>query len=450
VSLWQRLRRWADEGNEARVAVAGAGFVGRGLVYQLQRTPGMRVVLLVNRSIENGLMAYELAGRDPGAVVVSDHPKRLSDAVDDRLPALTSSLDAAISVHPIDVVVEATGALDYGARVVLHSLEAGKDVVSYNAELDATLAYQLHHEARRLGCIYTIADGDQPAAILRMLEFVSALGLEITAAVNCKRNLDVHQNPDSSRAYASRDRTSLLMTTAFGDGTKMNIENAVVANLTGLIPDRRGMHGVQTTLERAAEDIPKVLSRHGVVEYTLGGDFGAGVGVVGYADDPVMVQPYMRYYKMGDGPHYFFFRPYHLAHLEFPLTIAELVLDRQPIAHPAGPPVAEVVAVAKRDLQEWDRLDGIGGYACYGQVDTVERAKGLLPVGLAKHARITRAVAQDEPIPLDSVELDETAEIVALRRRMDEALASLGGPKPADQPDILNRRGLPPRLSIGY
>jgi predicted homoserine dehydrogenase-like protein len=419
MSLWQRLRRWADEGNEARVAVAGAGFVGRGIVHQLQRAPGMRVALLVNRSIENGLKAYELASRYPGPVVVSDDPRRLSDAVADRVPALTSSLDAALSVQPIDVVVEATGALDYGARVVLDSLEAGKDVVSYNAELDATLGYLLHHEARRLGRIYTIADGDQPAAILRLLEFVSALGFEITAAVNCKRNLDVHQNPDSSRAYASRDSTSLLMTTAFGDGTKMNIENAVVANATGLIPDRRGMNGIYTTLERAAEEITKPLSRSGVVEYTLGGDFGAGVGVVGFSDDPVMVQPYMRYYKMGDGPHYFFFRPYHLAHLELPITIAELVLDRQPIASPTAPPVAEVVAIAKRDLEAGAQLDGIGGFASYGQIDTARQAEGFLPVGLAEYARTVHPIPQDEPISLDQVEFNDEAHVVGLRRRQE-------------------------------
>ena len=72
------------------------------------------------------------------------------------------------------------------------------------------------------------------------------MGIEVVAAVNCKRNLDVHQNPDDSRPYAERDGTSVLMTTAFGDGTKMQIENAVVANLTGLVPDRLGMHGVET------------------------------------------------------------------------------------------------------------------------------------------------------------------------------------------------------------
>jgi predicted homoserine dehydrogenase-like protein len=433
VSLWQRLRQWADERNEVRVALVGAGFVGRGIVFQLERSPGMRVALVVNRTVENGLQAFELAGYDPGRIEISEDSSQLADAIGQGVPALTSSLEAAISLEQIDVVIEASGALDYGSKVVLSSLGSGKDVISYNAELDATIGHLLHEEADRFGRLYTIADGDQPGGMIRMYELVSALGFDITAAINCKRNLDIHQNPDTSRAYANRDNTSLLMTTAFGDGTKMNIENAVVANLTGLVPDRRGMHGVHTTLERAAVDIPRVLSRQGVVDYTLGGDFGAGVAIVGYADDPVMVQSYMRYYKMGEGPHYFFFRPYHLAHMELPLTIAELALDRQPLAAPAGPPVAEVIAVAKRDLKAGDLLDGIGGYACYGQVDTVERANGLLPVGLAEHARLTRAIARDEPIPLDSVELNETVEIVVLRRRMDEGLSSRRRPKPADR-----------------
>ena len=196
-----------------------------------------------------------------------------------------------------------------------------------NAEVDATIGWLLHHEAAAAGRIYTIGDGDQPGVLLRQLDFVSLMGIEMVAAVNCKRNLDVHQNPDDSRPYAERDGTSVLMTTAFGDGTKMQIENAVVANLTGLVPDRRGMHGVSTTVERAADDISAAISRHGVVEYTRGGDFGGGVGVVGLRRGP-MVQPYMRYGKLGDGPYYFYFRPYHLLHFEVPMTIADVVLDR--------------------------------------------------------------------------------------------------------------------------
>jgi predicted homoserine dehydrogenase-like protein len=316
-------------------------------------------------------------------------------------------------------VIEATGALDYGAQVVLGAIEARKHVVSMNAELDATIGTLLHEAADRSGVIYTISDGDQPGVLLRHMEFVTGMGFAVTAAVNCKRNMDLHQDPDSSRAYATRDRTSVTMTTAFGDGTKMQIENAVVANASGLVPDRRGMHGVTTTLEHACDDIMAALSRRGVVEYTLGGDFGGGVGIIGFADDPDMVQPYMRYAKLGDGPDYFFFRPYHLLHFELPVSIAEAVLDHRGLGNPVARPVAEVIAVAKRTLRPGDELDGIGGFTCYGLIDTAEGADGLLPIGLAEHATVRHAVRQDEPIAIGDVEL-RASEILRLRDIQDQ------------------------------
>ncbi len=163
-----------------------------------------------------------------------------------------------------------------------------------------------------------------------------------------------------------------------------------------------------------------VLSRRGVVEYTLGGDFGGGIGVIGYANNPEMVQPYMRYSKMGEGPDYFFFRPYHLLHFELPLTIAEVILDGRGLGTPAADPVAEVVAIAKRDLLPGEALDGIGGFTCYGHIDSVDGAEGLLPIGLAEHARIRRRVTQDKPIAMEDVDLDGSAEIVRLREVQDQ------------------------------
>jgi predicted homoserine dehydrogenase-like protein len=406
------------------VAVVGSGFIGRGTVHRLTRVPGMRPALIVSRSVEHGLLAYKAAGLDPDEVVVSDDPDGLARALAAKTPAVTSSPGVVNLLDGIDVVVEATGALDYGARIVLDALEARKHVVSMNAELDATIGTLLHHRARQAGVVYTISDGDQPGVMLRQVEFVAGMGFEITAAINCKRNLDVHQNPDMSRGYANRDNTSIAMTTAFGDGTKMQIENAVVANTTGLVPDRRGMHGVATTLESACQDIMARLSQRGVVDYTLGGDFGGGIGVIGYAEDSEMVQPYMRYSKMGDGHDYFFFRPYHLLHFELPLTIAEVLLDGEGLSAPVEKPVAEVVAIAKRDLRPGEALDGIGGFTSYGYVDTVGGAEGMLPVGLAEHARVKRSVAHDEPIAMDDVEVDESAEIVRLREDQEVVLAS--------------------------
>jgi predicted homoserine dehydrogenase-like protein len=419
----KRMQIWAEKNHPARVAVVGAGFVGKGLVYRLSKIEGINASLVINRSLDNGLEAYVRAGHKRTQIVVSDDVNTLSRAIDSNKPALTSRLEVLQELKNIDVVFEATGAIDYGARAVLLALRSGKHVVSMNAELDATIGYLLHYTAAQHGVVYTISDGDQPGVILRQLRFVEGMGFEIVAAVNCKRYLDPHQTPDNSKGYATRDANSVLMATAFGDGTKMNIEQCIISNVTGLLPDCRGMHGVETTLDNAAADIVAALSHRGAVEYTLGGDFKAGVGVVGFADDPIMdVQP-LRNYKMGDGPFYFFFRPYHLVHFEAPFTIADVMVDNMPLGSPSAPPYSEVVSLAKQDLSAGIKIDGIGGASCYGQVDTVQSAKGLLPVGISEHARLLRNVRQDEPIRLDDVELDEEVYIVQLRAEQDRLIA---------------------------
>lgn len=425
MTTWRRFHQLTADRRPIAVALAGAGYVGSGVAHRLEHTAGMRVALIVNRSTGHAVEAYRRAGWPADRVVVSDDPAVLSAAIEAGTPAVTARAAALTEVTGITVAVEATGALDHGAALIDACLRAGIDVVSFNAEVDATIGWLLHRVAHEHRAVYTIADGDQPGVLLRHIDHVRGMGFEIVAAVNCKRNLAVHQTPDDSATFAARDKTSMLMTTAFGDGTKMQVENAVVANLTGLRPGVRGMHGIVTTLQDAAGDIVARLGRTGAVDYTLGGDFGAGVGVVGRPPEPHAVATSLRFLKMGDGPDYFFFRPYHLVQFEVPLTIAELVLDRMGVAHPVTAPVAEVVAVAKRDLEPGDRLDGIGGFDCYGLVDTVERAEGLLPIGLSGHARMTRSLPRDEPIPMEAVELDEDAPIVALRRRQEALVADL-------------------------
>lgn len=405
------------------VAVSGGGFMGRGLVHRLARRPDQRPALVVNRTLDRAVDAFVQAGWRADEVVVSDDAAKLGAAVADGRPAATVASEALWDTPGIDVVVEATGALAYGAWTTLACLRAGRDVVTLNAELDALLANLLHAEAAAGGAVYTIADGDQPGVLMRLLEHVEDLGFEVVAALNCKRNLDEHQNPDDSRPYAERDGTSVLMTTAFGDGTKMQIENAVVANLTGLVPDRRGMHGVSTELATAARDVVAPLQRTGVVDFTRGGDFGGGVAVVARSTDQAMDAPYMRYAKMGDGPDYLFFRPYHLLHFEVPRTIRQVRDTRVGLGRPLSPRVAEVVAVAKEPLAAGRELDGIGGFAAYGHVAVAQEAASLLPIGLSQHARTTAAVGVDEPIPLDAVELDEDALLVALHARQAASLA---------------------------
>ena len=307
----------------------------------------MRPALVVNRTPDRAVQAFTQMGVSQRRHRDLRRSDELAAAILDGTPAVTSAA-SIITDLPIPIVIEATGALNYGTETILAMLDAGKHVVSFNAEADALLGWLFHQRARSNDVIYTIADGDQPGVLFRLQQQVEAMGFEVTAMLNCKRHLDVHQNPETGAGYAARDTTSAHMTTAFGDGTKMQVEQAVVANATGLIPDVRGMHGIESTIATAAVDIPAALSAPGRVDFTLGGDFGAGVGIVASHPDAHLHEKAMRFYKMGDGPDYFFFRPYHLVHLEIPMTVAEVLLDNEPLATVDGPHVAEVVAIAKR------------------------------------------------------------------------------------------------------
>ena len=242
--------------------------------------------------------------------------------------------------------------------------------------------------------------------------------------------MDIRATPDSIMQWAIKQNTSPRMTAAFTDGTKMNIELNVVCNAANLVPARRGMVGVKTDLKSALVDFQKsgALIDHGTVDYTLAGDFAGGVFVIARAEHPEMVKPYLRYLKMGDGPYYLFFRPYHLCHIETPLSAAEAVLYREPTIAPIGKPVAHTVAIAKRDLKAGETLDGIGGYTCYGQLETAENAVGMLPMGLAEDVVLTRDVAQDEPIQIDAVALDESRLLVKLWREQERVFAEDGQP----------------------
>jgi predicted homoserine dehydrogenase-like protein len=419
VTLWSRLAERAAAEGDITVGLIGAGYVARALLRQLADLDGFRPVLVANRSLDRAINCWRLPGRGLHDPVIVDDPDAAALAIMTGRPAVTSNPSVAIAADGIDVLVEATGAIDYGAAFVLEAIHAGRSVVSINAEVDAALGWLFHQEARRSGSVYTICDGDQPGVIMRVMDRVRWMGFEPLVAANCKRHLDVHQSPGDSAPFAARDGTSIEVTTSAGDGTKMNVECAVVANLTQMPPARRGMFGIQTDLDHACRDVLDSLPRTGVVDYTLGGDFGAGVFVIARAREPAAVARELRFFKMGDGPEYLLFSPYTLVHFDMPVSIAEVALDHAPLWAPSAPPVAEVVAIAKRPIQAGETFDGIGGETCYGQIEAVERATGLLPIALAQHARAVRPIAADEPILLDSVEVDDDAVIVRLKRQQD-------------------------------
>jgi predicted homoserine dehydrogenase-like protein len=198
------------------------------------------------------------------------------------------------------------------------------------------------------------------------------------------------------------------MITNFTDGTKLSFEQASVANATGMGVAQRGMSAYRTKKHidelTNLHDVEKLKELGGIVDFVVGAKPGPGVYVYGATDDP-MVQDYLKYLKMGPGPLYSFYTPYHLCFFDIPSSIARAFHFNDPVMYPKGEPIVEVISIAKRDLKAGETLDGYGGYLTFGVCENYEtaRTENLLPIGLAEDVVLKRDVPQDKALTFDDI-----------------------------------------------
>jgi predicted homoserine dehydrogenase-like protein len=415
VTLRSRLETLERAGTPIRVGLVGAGQMGRGFLAQVAGIPGMEVVMAADVDPGRALSAFREAGRDP-IEGHNGHPDR---------PAVTGDASDVARSEAVDVVVEATGVPEVGARVAYEAIHNGKHVVMLNVETDVTVGAVLEQMARSAGVVYTGSAGDEPGAIMELYDFARSLGFEVVVAGKGKNNpLDVSATPESVAQEAERKHMNPKMLASFVDGTKTMVEMAAVANATGFSPDVPGMHGPQETVpERlgeifSLEEEGGILSSYGTVDYVRGVAPGVFVIVRSQAGP---VRETLGYLGQGPGPNHVLYRPYHLTSLETPISVARAAIYNEPTITPRRTPTTEVVAVAKRDLSAGEKLGGIGSADYYGCVYPVGDAAGMLPLGLAAGARTTRPVPRGEVMPRSGVELAEESFAVALRRLQEAA-----------------------------
>ena len=403
------LEKRHKEGNPVRVAMIGAGYMGRGATLQIVTAfQGMKVVAVSNRTISEAERAYRQAGIDEVKKV--ETVAQLEDAIKRGQYAITDNALLLCQAEGIDVVIEATGEIEFGAQVTLKAIEHGKHVILMNAELDATVGPILKVYADRAGIVITNADGDQPGVVMNLFRFVKTIGYDPVLAGNIKGLQDHYRTPQTQAAFAAKYNQKPRLITSFADGTKISMEMAVVANATGFRTGQRGMYGPRCSHVTEALNLFPMdqLLNGGLVDFILGAEPGPGVFVLGYNDHPIK-QQYMNYFKMGEGPLYVFYVPYHLPHLEVPITAARAVLFHDAAVAPIGGPVCDVITMAKRDLKAGQTLDGIGGFDCYSVLENSDvcQAENLLPMGLADGCRLKRDISRDQAITCADVETPE-------------------------------------------
>lgn len=421
IILDRALSERERNGNPVRVGLVGAGYMGRGITRQfLTVVEGMRLVAISNRTVEKAEHAY----RDAGASEVEtvEDMASLDAAVDRGAYAVTRDPSLLCASEQVDVIIEATGEVEFGARVALDAVEGGKHLILMNAELDATVGPILKTYADDAGVVVSNTDGDQPGVLMNLYRWVDMIGYRPVLMGNIKGLYDPYRTPETQKEFAERHNQRPRMVTSFADGTKLSMEMAVVANASGFRAGRRGMYGPRCDHVREAPDLFNTdeLREGGLVDYVLGAEPGPGVFVLGYDDDPVK-QGYMEYLKMGEGPLYVFYVPYHLPHLEVAGSAARAALFQDPVITPKGGPVCDVIAVAKKDLEAGETLDGIGGFASYGLLENhdVSRREGFLPMGLSQDCKLTADVQKDSPITYSDVELPEDRLCDDLRSEQD-------------------------------
>jgi predicted homoserine dehydrogenase-like protein len=424
------LRRREEEGNPIRVGMVGAGAMGRALALQVRSAvAGMDIVAISNRHPEAAERAYRDAGAEK-VLRVSDH-EELAEAMERGLPAYTDDPRLLCAAEGIDAIWEVTGAVEFGAHVVLDAIAHRKQVVTMNAELQGTVGPLLKERADAAGVVLTDSDGDQPGVMMNLYRFVRGIGVRPVLLGNLKGLHDPYRNPTTQEDFARRNGLSPQMATSFADGTKMSFEMALVANATGLRAGRRGLYGPSCShVQDAADLFPfEQMLEVGLVDYVVGAEPAPGVFCLGYQDHPVQKR-WLQLYKLGDGPLYTFYTPYHLCHLEGPTTVARAVLFGDAAVAPHSGHVVDVAANAKRDLKTGEVLDGIGFYTTYGVCENADlaRAERLLPMGLAEGCTLVRDVPKDATLRYDDVALPEGRLVDALR---EEQAARFGTPAPA-------------------
>jgi predicted homoserine dehydrogenase-like protein len=421
----RELEKLERSGKRIRVGMIGAGFMAKGIARQmLQYVQGMELVAISNRSIDAAYQAYAESGEENAKVVRS--AAELDDSIARGQRAITNDPMILCDAEGVDAILEVTGSIDYAANVVMRGITKRKHIITMNAELDGTLGPILKVYADRAGVVFTNTEGDQPGVIMNLYRWVKGLGVKPVLCGNIKGLHDPYRNPTTQEGFAKKWGMKAPMVTSFADGTKISFENAIVANATGMRVAKRGMYGptveTGTPIQEAVNWYPleELLNGPGIVDYCVGAMPNPGIFVLGTTEDQVE-KHYLSLYKMGPGPLYCFYWPYHLCHFEVPFTVARAVIFGDAAIAPIDRPRVDVITAAKRDLSAGEVIDGLGHYMTYGLCENSDlvHSDRLLPIGLAEGCTLRRDIKKDEILTYDDVDVPAGRLCDTLRAEQD-------------------------------
>ena len=383
----KKFEQLEREGKALRIGLVGLGAMGKGIAYNIHHTPGLLL---------------EWAG-DTDPARFAD----LREVIPDSAHKETNNCIDIARSPDIDLFIEASSSIQMGLAYTKAALEKGTNVLLMNGEVDCFYGPELLALAQQNGALISSTDGDQYGVLIKLLEEIELMRLRPIMIGNIKGFLDNYADPVSIKHEADIRNLDYVMCVTYTDGTKLAIEMAIMCNATGFVPYRGQMEGPR--LKSVSEVLDYYdfdeISKEPVVEYILGAQPGGGVFVVAECTNAYQ-RSLLKYYKMGDGPYYLFYRPYHLCHLETAYAIGRMLFDGEPLLAPWKGRVANVHAVAKKDLLPGDILDEPGMFTVYGRLalqSVIDENRWAL-VHEVQGLRVKNLIKKDQPLCLDDIE----------------------------------------------
>ncbi|MCR9111474.1 MAG: flagellar biosynthesis protein FlgA [Rhodobacteraceae bacterium] len=440
MNLSSMLAARHEAGRPVRIGLIGAGKFGSMILNQAKYLKGLHVVGIADLDIEKAHASLSRVGWADDRLAPS-----LSDAMTSDKTCVLSDAQALCALDSIDCIVEATGHPLAGVRHALAAIENGKHVVMVNVEADILCGPVLARRAKEAGVIYSMAYGDQPAAICELVDWVHTAGFELVAAGKGMNFAPPYRysTPDTVWGYFGWTEEEVAagdfnpkMYNSFTDGTKAAIEMAAVANATGLDCPEDGLAFPPAGLHDLAQ-VFKPASEGGRLDGTGLVDIAAsrepdgrvvmnniqyGMFVTFKAPDAYARDCFQQYGLLTDDSGWYgsMWRPFHLIGLETSVSVLAACL-RGEATGSSTRYRADAVATAKRDLKVGEWLDGEGGFTVWAKAIPARIAAPMnaLPIGLAHHVKLTRDVGKDRVVTFNDVDLTEDQDIVALRKEQD-------------------------------
>ena len=378
-------------GKKLKIGIVGTGGIGRGLAKLIARREDMVISKILTR--RKGVIS------DLG---VSQE-------------FLTTSPEEVLDSS--DLIVVSTGDPIYSTEIIDKAFVYGLPVVTMDADTQVLTGSWLSKRG-----VITEANGDQPGCLAALNKEVIQMGFKPLVYGNIKGFLNKKPSLEDMLFWAQKQGYSLSSVTSFTDGTKLQIEQAFIANGLGLDIVRTGLVGYETSdFESGAFALGEIAQKQNaaISDYIISKESPPGVFITATHQEDLAEE--LTTYKMGKGPFYLLYKPMHLCFFEIPNSILNLVNNNEILLDNGDVPSVSVGTIAKKNLTSGSFIDkGIGGMEVRGEAIKITDCTNHVPIGLMNKVQLKRNIEEGEIITFDDINIPDSLALEAWKSTLSD------------------------------